>query len=111
MQNDLHAGGRHVQLAMDRVEALYNQRKAYVPAGTDAWVVCAVYKRVVALPDQKKVIETNIERMGLSPFASILYIASNSDDPNTFPGKGTVLVDGRAAKPRVYVEDRVVSQG
>ncbi|KAK4946490.1 hypothetical protein LTR66_014276 [Elasticomyces elasticus] len=108
--NDLQAGDHHVQQAMDRVAAFYDQTKTFFPPGTDTWVVRAVHQEVVASPDQKRTTKVNIARMGLTSFSSILYVVSNGDEYNASSGKGMVFIDGRAAKPIVYVEDRVVSQ-
>lgn len=105
---DVHAGDRNVQRIMDNVDRRYSRWKNCFPS-SDTYAVFAVYQGSVALPDQKKIIEENIERMGLRSFNSILYITPR--DPLNL-GHGTALVDsqGRVGKkPHVYVEDRLVS--
>ncbi len=105
---DVHAGDQNVQALMNRVANLYTQWQNYFP-GADTFVVCAVYAGDVALPDQKRIIEDNISRMGLSPSSPLFYdVPTNRANP----GQGTALIDsyGRAGqKPAVYVEDRLVS--
>ncbi|KZM22327.1 hypothetical protein ST47_g6526 [Ascochyta rabiei] len=65
--------------------------------------------RNIALQEQKKIVEGNIQSMGLSPHNTILYVTPR--DP-TNPGQGTAFVDSKGRgdqKPRVWVEDRLVS--
>lgn len=107
MTGDSNAGDQHVQRMMDRVRALYNQHRNYFPA-TNTFVVCAVYEGEVALPDQKRIIETNVQQMGLT-FRPVHYVTPR--DPLN-PGQGTVLVDAMnrsGEMPAVYVEDRLAS--
>ena len=63
------------------------------------------------LKDQKKVIDRKLAGMGLGDRKDATYefrIRPAASSP-TFPGKGTVFVDGKGAKPMVYVEDKAVS--
>ncbi|KZF20701.1 hypothetical protein L228DRAFT_284646 [Xylona heveae TC161] len=103
---DPYAGDRHVQEMMIRVQSLYTQHRSYFPAA-NTFVVCAVYEGEVALPDQKRIIETHVQQMGLT-FRPVHYVTPRNP---LNPGHGTVLVDAvnvSGQMPAVYIEDRPV---
>jgi hypothetical protein len=102
------AGDRNVQRMMDEVRTRYFQYNQYFPAA-EAFVVCAVHEGKIALPDQKRIIERNLQDIDLTCH-SIQYVIPN--DRKT-AGQGTVFVDSLTEAgqlPLIYVEDRLVSR-
>ncbi|KAI9736072.1 MAG: hypothetical protein M1818_006248 [Claussenomyces sp. TS43310] len=105
---DLEAGDNHIRAKIREVAALYKSNQQYFPSGHN-WVVCALFKGEVALPDQQKIMEDTLASLGLSSSLRT-YEASKRNSKNWFPGQGTVFVDGGGPVPDVYIEDKRVSQ-
>ena len=104
---DPHAGDRHVQEKMNEVAVLYHRYESYFPSGRTNWVVSAMYQGKVALPDQREIIERNLQKLRL-PYANVAYLVLEADDSRG-PGQGTVFIDARGEAPIVYVEDRHIN--
>jgi hypothetical protein len=101
--SDLHAGDRHAQEKMDEMAALYNANRTYFPRES-SWVLCAMYAGELALPDQQKIMQDGLARLGLS-FSLATYVVSDMNQER-FPGQGTVYIDISG----VYIEDQKVSK-
>jgi hypothetical protein len=92
---------------MDQVALIFEENRNYFPTTSNNWVVCAVFKNEIALLGQQKIMESMLKSLSLSSALSTYVV-----DPlreASFPGKGSVFVDGKGPVPIVYVEDKVVS--
>lgn len=87
----------------------------HFPSKNETWVVMGMIDRggqlEQPLEDQKKIIDSKLISVGLgnrkeATYSFKLRLAALSP---TFPGKGTVFVDGKGSKPIVYVEDKAVT--
>lgn len=95
---------------------LYQAKKtAHFSATNQTWVVMGMIEQdgqfSMPLEDQKKIIDSKLDGIGLANRGDATYrfqlrLAASSP---TFPGKGTVFVDGIGPKPIIYVEDRAVT--
>ena len=109
-------GDAHTLQMMDRFAHIYQEKtKTYFPSQNETWVVMGMIDKDgqlrMPLVDQKNIIDTKLRDMGLGDRKNATYkfkVRPALSSP-TFPGKGTVFVDGKGAKPIVYVEDNVVS--
>lgn len=107
--SELQSGPRLVQQKMDAVSQIYQQQKHIFSAGTETVVVCATYKGAIATPDLKRVIEANVEAMGLGSFSVAVYRVDTLSTYDPRGSKGTVFVDGRGQRPLIYVEDELIN--
>lgn len=102
---DADAGDNHIRSFMGNVVNYYNQCAAHFPASSSSWVVCAVFGGAIALPDQQRIMEDYLRNAGLNVDASqtyqVPYIAEHVD-------RGSVFVDARGDRVRVYVENREI---
>lgn len=109
-------GDAHAAQMMDRFMQIYQeQKKVYFPSENETWVVMGMIDQggqlEMGLEGQKKVIDSKLTGMGLGDRKNATYkfkLQPAATSP-TFPGKGTVFVDGKGPKPIVYVEDKAVS--
>jgi len=101
------AGDRNVRAKIDEVAILFHQHTNYFPSQSTTWVVSAVYEGIIALPDQKVIIEEKLQQMGLV-YAQVIYVVKRAGEPRP-PAHGTVFVDARGGSPVVYVDDRRVN--
>jgi hypothetical protein len=70
-----------------------------------AVMVYGVYNGQVALPDQVRTINSNLQSWNL-PTVPVAYRILEPNAPRS-PAKGTVLIDTRGQAPVVYVEDKL----
>jgi hypothetical protein len=100
-----HAGDHHVEQFMDRLLKYRWVYESYFPPNANAWVVCAIFRGEVALPDQQKIIISKLTEDGYTVDASrtyeVPYTATN-------PDRGSVFIDGRGDAVRIFVEDRII---
>jgi len=108
-------GDAHVAKMMDQFAHLYQEKKDYFPSKKETWVVSGMIdiggQSVMPLEDQKRIIDTKLAAMGLGDLKDATYkfqLRPAATSP-TFPGKGTVFVDGDGPRPIVYVEDKAVN--
>jgi len=106
-QSDREAGDRHCQRKMDEVGALYKANRQCFPTRQSSWVLCAVFRGEVGLPDQQNIMQKSLAGLGLRP-SSLIY--SIERQRNLLPSQGTVFIDGSKDDPIVYVEDKQVSK-
>ncbi|KAL5400595.1 hypothetical protein PMIN03_012244 [Paraphaeosphaeria minitans] len=105
--NDPLAGDNHVRSFMDRLTQYYLQYQQYFPKSPHSWVVCAVYRDSVALPDQQRIMETKLRDVGLKVDISKTYPVPTLTD---HLDRGSVFVDARGSTVQVYVEGTVVQE-
>ncbi|KAF1352623.1 hypothetical protein EJ07DRAFT_159076 [Lizonia empirigonia] len=105
--NDPLAGDNHVRSFMDRLTQYYLQHQQYFPQSPHSWVVCAVYRNSVALPDQRTIMETKLRNVGLNVDISKTYDVPTLTD---HLDRGSVFVDARGSTVQVYVEGTVVQE-
>lgn len=103
--SDLEAGDRHCQTKINELGELY---KASKQARGGSWVLCAEFHGEVELPDQQKIMENSLAKLGLHPSPLTYPIECQR---NLFPFQGTAFIDGSKANPIVYVEDKEVYAG
>ena len=103
-RNNPYAGDNHVEEKMREFISLYRQFQSYFPTGMSTWVVSPMYQGKIALPDQRDIIESKLQEVGLAPGDSTYFVVRSTDPRG--PGKGTVLIDATGDIPIVYVEDR-----
>lgn len=100
-----NAGDNHIRTFMGNFVGYYRQSAAYFPAGSNSWVVCAAFGGAIALPDQQRIMENYLRDAGLDVDASQTYkvpfTAEHAD-------RGSVFVDSRGDRVRVYVENREI---
>ena len=109
-------GDAYVTQMMNRINQIYQSEKtSHFPSKNETWVVMGLIdqdgQHEMPLEDQKKIFDSKLAGMGLSDRNNATYtfkLQSAASSP-TFPGKGTVFVDGKGAKPIVYVEDKPVN--
>jgi hypothetical protein len=105
--NDPLAGDNHVRSFMDRFVQCYLQYLQYFPRSPSSWVVCAVYRGGVALPDQQSIMETKLRDAGLNVDISKTYpVPTLLDHVN----RGSVFVDARGSTIQVYVEGAMIRE-
>ncbi|RMZ71379.1 hypothetical protein GMOD_00005927 [Pyrenophora seminiperda CCB06] len=102
--HDPHAGDSYVNFFMDRLIAYYRQCQS-VLTPPDSLVVCAVYKGVVALQDQQRIMVTKLREAGI-PVNNLPTYTVPMDSQHR--DRGTIYVDARGAEVEVYVEDVMI---
>ncbi|KAF2010823.1 hypothetical protein BU24DRAFT_454382 [Aaosphaeria arxii CBS 175.79] len=94
---------------MDEMIGLFRTHQNFFLGHVKTYVVCAIVEGDLQIaPEQLQVIRQSIKELGLSN-ALLYYERTMEHFINTQTHFGTVLVDGRLAEPRTYVEDRDVT--
>lgn len=107
-REDVYAGDRHTSLMMEYVVGLYRQHQNFFPSEEPSWVVSALWRGQIALPDQKAIIEDRLRQINLTP-ATAYYVVI-TEPASTSTGKGTIFIDGRGGGfPAIYVEDQLIA--
>ena len=102
---DPYAGDRQAQSFMNQVAILYQQNSAFFPSAQGV-VVCAVYNGSVALPSQRDIMSSSLQRMGITTIVRTYTVPAYGN----FAGRGTVIAFGPSStnpQPLIYVEDRL----
>ena len=109
-------GDEHAVHMMDRFKNLYQeQRTLHFASNKEVWVVMGMIAQggqlEMALTDQKSIIDAKLTAMGLGnrKDATYTFKLRPARSSPTFPGKGTVFVDGKGSNPAIYVEDKQVN--
>ena len=109
-------GDAYTSRMMDGFASKFQEnKKVYFPSSNETWVVMGMIdtngQLEMPLEDQKRIIDTRLMNMGLGDgkIATYKFKLRPAVSSPSFPGKGTVFVDGKGSKPIVYVEDKVVS--
>ncbi|KAG9228139.1 hypothetical protein BJ875DRAFT_342699, partial [Amylocarpus encephaloides] len=99
------AGDEHAQTKMDLLRSLYTLHQQCFPTGSNGWVVCAMFEGEVGLPDQQRIFGNTLTGLGLSCSLQTYKVSATRDRRYTWPGQGTVFIQGAGNNPIVYVED------
>ena len=70
-------------------------------------MISAVYEGMIALSNQKVIIEEKLQQMGLIS-ANIIYIVKRAEEPCS-SAHNTVFVDAQEESSIVYVDDQHVN--
>lgn len=103
---DPYAGDRQAQSFMGQVANLFQQNISFFPSPQGV-VVCAMYNGAVALPTQRDIMSSSLQRMGLRPTVRTYNVPAYQN----FAGRGTVIAFGPSPtnpQPLIYVEDRPI---
>ena len=100
------AGDAHIQAKMNDIDALLTAHKQDFPKGGSAGIIAyAVYRGAIALPSQKKIIESRLKKWEI-PLKDFDYTALDADQPRP-SGKGSVMVIYQGEKVYVFLEDKI----
>lgn len=102
---DPNAGDKQAQTYMNQVAHLYQQNISFFPSAQGV-VVCAVYNGSVALPSQRDIMSSSLQRMGIRTTIRTYKVPTYEN----FAGRGTVIAIGPSPAnphPLIYVEDRL----
>lgn len=99
------AGDDHIEAFMDRFNTYLDRYESLFPQGSPAWVVCAVFRGSIALPEQQSIIATKLRAARLNVNISETYHVPYTAE---HPDRGTIFVDSRGSAVEVYVEDRII---
>lgn len=100
------AGDANVRSTMDRVVALYQEKRAFFPSA-ETVVICAEFRGAVALPDQLAIMTGTLNQVQLRPCAISYSVPTN---PST-RDNGVVMIFKKPEypQPKIYVQDRLVN--
>ena len=102
---DPNAGDIQAQSFMNQVANLYQQNISFFPSAQGV-VVCAVYNGSVALPSQRDIMSSSLQRMGIRTTIRTYQVPTYQN----FAGRGTVIAFRPSPSnpyPLIYVEDRL----
>lgn len=102
---DPHAGDIQAQTFMNQVANLYQQHSSFFPSAQGV-VVCAMFNGSVALPSQRDIMSSSLQRMGIRTAIRTYTVPTYQH----FAGRGTVIAFGPTSTnpyPLIYVEDRL----
>ncbi|KAJ5335694.1 uncharacterized protein N7506_005630 [Penicillium brevicompactum] len=101
------AGDANVQSTMNRVVALYQEKKRDFFPSAETVVICAEFRGEVALPDQLAIMTGTLNQVQLQPRAISYSVPTN---PST-RDNGVVMIIKKPEypQPKIYVQDRVVN--
>ncbi len=97
------AEDQNMQAKMNEVAILFHQHQNYFLSESTTWVISAVYEGMIALSNQKVIIEEKLQQMRLIS-ANIIYIVKRVGEPCS-SAHNTVFVDAQEESSIVYVND------
>lgn len=100
------AGDANVQSTMNRVVALYREKRAYFPSANTV-VICAEFRGSIALPDQLAIIMRSLIEVQLRPRAISYSVPTNPATRDN--GVVMIIKKPEYPQPKIFVQDRVVN--